>query len=234
MAIKALFLDFYGTLVHEDDDIIPGICEQIRQASAGGCTPEEIGRYWWQTFSSMCGASFGASFRTQRELGIRSLAATAQRFGARVEVSALIEPQFRHWSQPDLYGDTKPFLEAYSDRLPVYILSNIDTADVAAAVRYHRLEVKGIVTSEDVRAYKPRPELFREGLRQAGVRPGEALHIGDSLASDVRGAQNAGIRAVWLNRRSRTNALGVSPAYSCRNLDEARELVQAMVEDGTP
>ncbi len=29
MHLKAIFLDFYGTLVHEDDEIIPGICEKI-------------------------------------------------------------------------------------------------------------------------------------------------------------------------------------------------------------
>lgn len=33
MSIKAIFLDFYGTLVHEDDDIIPLICKEIQENS---------------------------------------------------------------------------------------------------------------------------------------------------------------------------------------------------------
>lgn len=229
-----MFLDFYGTLVHEDDDIIPGICEQLHAKSAGDCTAEEIGRYWWGTFSAMCSGSSGASFRTQRELGVRSLAETARRFGARAEIIELIAPQFRHWSQPVLFEDTKPFLQVFNGRIPVYILSNIDTEDVTAAARYHGLEVTGIVTSEDVRAYKPRPELFLEGMRQAGVRPGEALHVGDSLISDVMGAGQAGIRAVWLNRRNRPGREGIAPAFSCRSLDEVAAFVLAELAEGMP
>ena len=37
-------------------------------------------------------------------------------------------------------------------------------------------------------------------LREAGVSPAQAVHIGDSQDSDVRGAQALGIRALWLNR----------------------------------
>jgi hypothetical protein len=67
MAIKALFLDFYGTVVHEDDDIIPIICREIIEAAEENFSENEVSRYWWEVFSKMFQNSFGDSFVTQRK-----------------------------------------------------------------------------------------------------------------------------------------------------------------------
>lgn len=45
---------------------------------------------------------------------------------------------------------------------------------------------------------KPMPYIFRAALARLGVSPEEAAMIGDSLASDVRGAQAVGLRTIWL------------------------------------
>ncbi|EQD70615.1 HAD-superfamily hydrolase, subfamily IA, variant 1, partial [mine drainage metagenome] len=42
--------------------------------------------------------------------------------------------------------------------------------------------------------------IFRIALRKAKARPEEAVMIGDSWGSDVRGALGAGIRPIWFNR----------------------------------
>ena len=52
-------------------------------------------------------------------------------------------------------------------------------------------------------AAKPDSKIFQEALRQANVRADEAVHIGDSLEDDVRGAHLAGIKAIWLDRSER-------------------------------
>ena len=49
----------------------------------------------------------------------------------------------------------------------------------------------------------PHPEIFRYALRQAGVEPDEALHVGDHIDADVAGAQSVGISAVLIDRRER-------------------------------
>lgn len=58
----------------------------------------------------------------------------------------------------------------------------------------------GVVTSAAVGAAKPAAAIFRHALALAAVAPEAALHVGDSLAEDVRGAQACGIRAVLLRR----------------------------------
>jgi len=50
---------------------------------------------------------------------------------------------------------------------------------------------------------KPHPEIFRHALAEAGVAPGEALHVGDHLDADVEGARAVGIDAVLIDRHGR-------------------------------
>ncbi|HSB79707.1 MAG TPA: HAD-IIA family hydrolase [Candidatus Methylomirabilis sp.] len=45
---------------------------------------------------------------------------------------------------------------------------------------------------------KPMPHIFRAALTRLGVRPQDAVMIGDSLVSDIQGAQGVGLRTIWL------------------------------------
>jgi putative hydrolase of the HAD superfamily len=60
-----------------------------------------------------------------------------------------------------------------------------------------------IAASARVGFEKPHPAIFEYALEQAGVAPGEAIHVGDHLDADVAGAQGVGIGPVLINRRGR-------------------------------
>lgn len=45
---------------------------------------------------------------------------------------------------------------------------------------------------------KPTPHIFRAALARLGVPPEGAAMVGDSLISDVQGAQAVGLRTIWL------------------------------------
>jgi putative hydrolase of the HAD superfamily len=60
-----------------------------------------------------------------------------------------------------------------------------------------------IAASARVGFEKPHPEIFRHALEQAGVEPGEAIHVGDHLDADVAGARGVGIEPVLIDRRGR-------------------------------
>lgn len=57
-----------------------------------------------------------------------------------------------------------------------------------------------VVVSGEVGHRKPEREIFALALRELGVAPAEALHVGDNQAADVGGARGAGLVAVWINR----------------------------------
>lgn len=102
------------------------------------------------------------------------------------------------------YPDVAPALARLRDRgLALIVVSNWD---VSLGSVLERVGVWGLVdavlTSAEVGARKPDPEIFRRALDAAGVAADEAIHVGDGLEEDVAGARAAGIEPVWLRRRA--------------------------------
>ena len=57
-----------------------------------------------------------------------------------------------------------------------------------------------VVTSAEAGAEKPDAAIFRAALGRATVEPDQAVHVGDQHRSDVMGARAAGLHAVLLDR----------------------------------
>lgn len=57
-----------------------------------------------------------------------------------------------------------------------------------------------ILASAVFGASKPSPRIFEEALRKAGVRPQEAVHVGDSVEDDIQGALGIGMQAILIDR----------------------------------
>ena len=207
--IKAIFVDFYGTLVHEDGEVVEKI-SQIIFDTGNAASTSDVDSFWWKDFQTMFMNAYGERFETQRALEEKSLLHTIEHFGSTADAKALSEEMFAHWVKPPIFEDTKPFFEECT--LPIYIVSNIDRSDVLQAIAYHGLSPAGVFTSEDARSYKPRKELFELALRETGLQAEEVLHIGDSMSSDVKGAGSLGIKAIWLNRFGREVPEGVTSA----------------------
>lgn len=79
--------------------------------------------------------------------------------------------------------------------------------DLTAHIQYRKLSVLGIgeyfdyiVTSEEAGEEKPSEKMFELILRKSGVKPEEALMIGDSLVKDIEGAENYGIEAIHVTK----------------------------------
>lgn len=53
------------------------------------------------------------------------------------------------------------------------------------------------VVSCDVGYMKPHPKIYEHALEATGVRPEEAMMVGDSLHADVGGSKSLGMVAVW-------------------------------------
>ncbi len=126
---------------------------------------------------------------------------------------------------PPIFADALAFLRTID--VGVVVVSNIDRQDIEAAIALHGLSFTDVITSEDVRSYKPRPELFNTGLDALGLRPDQVLHIGDSLTSDVAGAIELGIPVAWINRTDKTPSGGIQPTYEGTTLTELIPLVHA-------
>jgi 2-haloalkanoic acid dehalogenase type II len=221
---KAVFLDYYGTLVEEDDLFIEEICNKIRLSTSMQATSEEIGRYWWGFISRAFRTSHGEGFKTQRELELLSLKETINFFHSSESPKKLSEILFKYWRTPVLYEDTIIFME--NNNSPKIIVSNIDRNDIQSAISHNKLHLEQVITSEDVRSYKPRSEIFRTALKTFNLRPEEVLHVGDSLSNDVAGAQGVGIKVAWINRRDKKLPHHYSPDFIIHSLTELIPLLK--------
>jgi FMN hydrolase / 5-amino-6-(5-phospho-D-ribitylamino)uracil phosphatase len=76
---------------------------------------------------------------------------------------------------------------------------------------------------------KPDIGMFVHALGESGVPAVAAVHVGDSLACDVAGAQAAGWKAVWLNRAGAANDTPIRPDAEIASLDELDAALEALV-----
>jgi putative hydrolase of the HAD superfamily len=77
---------------------------------------------------------------------------------------------------------------------------------------------------------KPAPEIFHAALELADVAAGQAVHVGDSVENDVRGALAVGIPAVLLRRRPAASAALAEPPSGVPvigSLDELATMISA-------
>jgi 2-haloalkanoic acid dehalogenase type II len=199
---RAVLLDMLGTLV-ELRDPVPRLRAQLRERTGIDVGDEAAARGFGAEIAYYLEHHMeGRDRESLEDLRDRCAAVMHDALG----VEGLRRPDVRAAMLASLefapFPDVEPALAALKKLgLRLVIASNWDWS-LPEWVRTTRLDrlVDGTASSAVVGAPKPAPDVFREGLRLAGVGPDEAVHVGDSLEGDVHGAQAAGVRAVLLQR----------------------------------
>jgi len=82
-----------------------------------------------------------------------------------------------------------------------------------------------VFVSDRLGVAKPQPDAYRIPAAKLGVAPEAVLFVGDSWANDVAGPIEAGMQAVWLNRKGRPRPPGPEPLAVVTELAELEALV---------
>lgn len=177
----------------------------------------QLNEYYWQ----------------QSELGKMSVEEVCvKRF---VDLLAIQYPQIDYVKLNEDYlqhlGDKVFFIEHSLDMLvylrskgyKLYIVSN-----GVVSVQEKRMNicnlldyVDGSVYSGEIGYHKPTPQFFECALKKFGlenINKPEIVLIGDSLTSDIQGANNFGIDCIWYNAKHKPNNKGVRVTYEIDNL----------------
>ena len=104
------------------------------------------------------------------------------------------------------YEDTIAYLTTLKERgIKTALVSNTDNFSVSFVLdKYKLMELFDVIAmSYDVGALKTDPKLYEHALTQLGLQKEEVLIVGDSLESDMAGAQKVGIKGVLMDRRDR-------------------------------
>jgi putative hydrolase of the HAD superfamily len=129
-----------------------------------------------------------------------------------------------------LFNDTLPFLHAVHNKYKLALITN-----GIPDLQYFKLKKSGlssffsvITVSGDVGTAKPDRLVFDYTLMRLGIEAQHVLMIGDSLNSDIKGAQRAGIQNIWLKRNNEENGnlLNVKPDYQVAGLKHVIPLLE--------
>ena len=234
--IRAVFFDFYGTLAGWPT------AEALQQAAAAaeGITIEQapIAAAYRTANAYMDeeNAKRPVQQRTQQERDAffaeyeRRLLADAGAPDVNLDIAARVWQRVRGAPEElTLYPDANAALaELRALGLTLGVISNMGLELDALLERLGigaYLAVRSTTGSAGVS--KPHPHIFRFALAQAGVRPAEAVHIGDSIPADVEGARGAGITPVFVQRTPGTPPPDGVPVVG--SLAEAAAHVQSLL-----
>lgn len=107
-----------------------------------------------------------------------------------------------------LYDDVIPTLRAlHASGYRIGLISNTHRC-LASFQSHFELGpfITAAVSSSEHGFLKPHPSIFRAALEMVGVEPDDGVMVGDSLAHDIAGARQVGMRAVLLTRSGEPSA----------------------------
>jgi putative hydrolase of the HAD superfamily len=212
--LKAVTFDLWGTLIKEKPEgTLRAKAERIRR----------IGEVLRSEQIIMDPAAIGRAYAAVGERLV-PLWETHRDIGARGQVELLLDILQIDKSVPRAESMMDRLVEAYThpilSELPVPIngapdvLATLDSRGLRLAVICNTGRTPGKILriilerlnlskhlsvqtfSDELGLRKPRPEIFEHTLAALGVKHQEALHVGDTLASDIAGALALGMRAV--------------------------------------
>lgn len=207
---KAVFFDAGHTLVYAHPDLAT-IYVEVTASFGAVFRPED--------FSAAFGPAFKAGVKEYASDGRASDAqdlAMWRGITRRIHDALRLDVAFETWFDAlwtrfgsseswRVYDDVVATLSALRARgLKLVVVSNWDSRlrGIAEGLGLAKL-VDALVISAEAGVRKPDPGIFKLALEKAGVKPHEALHVGDLAEEDVVGAQRAGVRAVLIERSKR-------------------------------
>jgi len=131
-----------------------------------------------------------------------------------------IDQQWFNFSKVHVYSDVKDSLRMLKQmRLKLGVVTGGYELDIKQILPRAGLEefFDVCVGVDTTGKRKPKPEAFKHALKRLGVKPEEAIFVGDSLEQDYLGAQKVGMKAVLIQREGKP-VTGIKTVTSLREI----------------
>ena len=226
--IKTILWDVDGTLLDFKAAESAAVKECFRRFGMGVCTDEMVARY--SAINDRCWKMLEAGAATKAQI----LTARFDEFFAAEGVLCPSTAEFNAEYQIRL-GDTIVFrddslrlLTKLRGRVRQYAVTNGTITAQERKLRRSGFDkvFDGVFISDRLGAEKPSPVFFDAVFAAIGpIRKDEVMIVGDSLTSDIRGGDNAGIVTVWYNPAGEPNDSGARVDHELRDLREVEALL---------
>ena len=220
MSYKAVFIDYTGTMVEQTGDDFKKLVK-IFCTHSDLKEPMDAVAYVWKLVKKYEGECNHDKFITELEIVDTIVRRAMEEHGLDYDIDEIKRVWEESWIHEPLFDDVRGFFE--KSPLPIYMITNDGVYYAEKSMEEKGLKPAGIISADMVRAYKPCREIFEKALEVAGCKPEEAVHIGDSVVSDVEGASTVGIQPVLIDRSGKEKC---DKAIVVKSLDEVINLIK--------
>ena len=132
------------------------------------------------------------------------------------------------------FHDTNECLKRLAESYRLAMISNIDEQMFVGTRSRLQVDFDLLITSQVAKAYKPHPSLFTMALAKLGAKPGEIVHVAQSIYHDIVPARAMGIPVVHVRRDSRNrSAIRATPSLKQHieadlEVEDLRELCEKL------
>jgi len=233
---EAILFDAYGTVLDVGTyhhDITQHVVQQSKKLFGIATSVDEFNAYWNNEFElafhdviAYCG-----EFRNMRDLYGISTRNVFCRYGIDVQNDYIEELNCVYKKMLDeavtiLPNVKKTLNTLYANGLRLGMVSNGDTEELSTHLNGVSDLFDVIVTSEELKVYKPHQRMFNETLQKMDMTREKTAFVGDSIISDICGAKKAGLTTIWYNKRQRTPSRGLRPDFEIRDMTEVLEMIK--------
>ncbi|HUK55312.1 MAG TPA: HAD-IA family hydrolase [Nitrospiria bacterium] len=232
---KAIFFDAVGTLFQVRGGV-GQVYWEIARPYGVRTTPEAIEDAFQEIFSNAPPLAFsrlqsGLLRRSEKEWWYGIVFKVFRKVGMIRNFDQYFDEVFRAFAGIrgwELYPETREALHDLKKAgFILGVISNFDSRILTVCTDLGIFEyLDSIRVSSREGAVKPDPQIFLKALRHHHLLPREAVHIGDSLEDDVKGAAAAGLKPIYLGRGRHPDVPG--GVISIGNLTEILSLVKPL------
>jgi HAD superfamily hydrolase (TIGR01509 family) len=230
---KGIFFDLHGTILLSDDVDFAwktwayAFLDEFTQRGAEVAF-EEFKGYLKNLFESDAPdfnePGFTLFMRRVKELGNRlSIEIPSE------DIRPIVDRLVRLWHR-DMYLDkeTIPVLRVLKEKYIVGLITNWEHSpriyELMDELGIHDL-FDSIVVSDDVGCAKPDPKIFNIALNEYGLKPSEAVYVGD-MDVDIKGALVTGMKSILIKR---IDSNGTWDPYSDKKDNDYDSLVVTVI-----
>lgn len=199
MPINAITFDVGGTLVKPWPSVGHVYAQVAAQSGAGQFDPALLTSRFIKAWKAL--PNFDYSVAGWASIVDETFAGLTTDKPSRTFFPTLYE-RFAAAEAWHLYDDVLPLLQKLAERrIRLGIISNWDARLRPLLTALGLAQYFEVITiSCEVGATKPSPQIFQAAANAFSLPPQRILHIGDSLAADVHGAQAVGFHSLLIDR----------------------------------
>lgn len=140
-----------------------------------------------------------------------------------LEVAKAIDKEWWNYVDIKIYPDVLPILHILRDKsIKLGVVSNCLKRELEQMLdRIHLKDFFDLEVGIDTfRRAKPDKEIFLQSVEKLKVSLHEALFVGDSTEKDYKGAKNAGVKALLIDREHKINSRNIETIRTFNELLE--------------